>query len=35
LALILGALLASPAALAHAPALATTTADVTLYARSS
>ncbi len=31
LALILGALLAAPAALAHAPALATTTANVALY----
>jgi hypothetical protein len=31
LALILGALLGAPAALAHAPALATTTADVALY----
>ena len=31
LALILGALLAAPAALAHAPALATTTANIALY----
>jgi uncharacterized protein YraI len=31
LALILSALLAAPAALAHAPALATTTADIALY----